>query len=83
MSLLLSTSERERYVKGTAVACHAHGQAAAAEDGEHRLILGKYLAVEARDACVACDPDQMLQDQGGDAETTMGGACHESNLRRA
>jgi hypothetical protein len=60
MSLLLSTSERELYVKGTAVAHQFHRQAAAAEDGEHWLILGKHLSIEPRNAGLSRNQNKML-----------------------
>ncbi|HEU0018574.1 MAG TPA: hypothetical protein VFQ31_09510 [Methyloceanibacter sp.] len=67
MSLLLSTSERERYVKGTVIAHNVQRQPAPAEHRKHGLIFGEHLGLEAFHTCLPSDPSEMREDERRDA----------------
>src|SRR5262249_11352192 len=83
MSLLLSTRERERNVNDAAVAPKLHWKAAPAEDCQHRLVIGKHLAVELRNAGLSRNPSEMLQNKRRDARATIGAVGHEGDFGRA
>jgi hypothetical protein len=60
-------SQRQRHMDGVLCLGQFHGESAAREDGEHRLVLRKRLGFELAHAFLPGDTGEMFQDASGDS----------------